>query len=244
MRKTKKKEERKQEGSPAWMTTYGDMMTLLLCFFVLLYSFSVLDEVKFQEIMSALQVSFLREEGVLETSPQPSITEDRLEAQDIIEKPPVDEFYEIYLEMKSYLEEYGLEEDIGIRYEKKGIVLELKEAVLFDSGRVELKPESKDLLGHITLILEKVPNKVTIEGHTDDVPINRPMYPSNWELSVVRATSVIRFLTEDMGMPPQRFVAAGYSEYAPIDTNETPEGRAQNRRVNIVISDEEMDKEE
>ena len=237
----KKREEQKQAGSPAWMTTYGDMMTLLLCFFILLYSFSVIDVDLFDEVMSALQVSFLRQEGVLDTGQRPSVVDREIEIPDVTEEP-IDEFFETYETIKSYLEEYGLEEDVGIRYEKKGIVLELKEAVLFDSGRVELKPGALDLLEHVALILERVPNKIMIEGHTDNVPINRPpMFPSNWELSVIRATSVIRHLSENMGLAPGRFIAVGYSEYDPIDTNETPEGRAQNRRVNIVITDEEKE---
>ncbi len=230
----KQKKDNQPKGSPAWMTTYGDMMTLLLCFFVLLYSFSVLDAAKFEQIMSSLQHSFLRDQGVLEMSEHPDTSEEEVELE--VMEEPIDMFYQSYLAVKSYLAEAGLEDEIEVEYEERGIVLKMSDAVFFDSGKADLKPESKELLEHIAFVLEQLPNRILVEGHTDNVPINRTMFPSNWELSVVRATKVVRHLTEVKELPADRFVAMGYGEYNPVDTNETSEGRARNRRVNIVIS--------
>ena len=209
-------------------------MTLLLCFFVLLYSFSVLDAAKFEQIMSSLQHSFLRDQGVLEMSEHPDTSEEEVELE--VMEEPIDMFYQSYLAVKSYLAEAGLEDEIEVEYEERGIVLKMSDAVFFDSGKADLKPESKELLEHIAFVLEQLPNRILVEGHTDNVPINRTMFPSNWELSVVRATKVVRHLTEVKELPADRFVAMGYGEYNPVDTNETLEGRARNRRVNIVIS--------
>lgn len=245
MSRRRRKEERGQEGSPAWMTTYGDLVTLLLCFFILLFSYSVMDAMKFEQIIYSLQGTFLREQGILDSSRFPSNPEDDAMLDvDKETKPELDqeaeeifdEFYEVYLSVRNFLQEAGLDDDVKIRYEDRGIVLEMREAVLFDPGRAELKDDSLELLHSINLVLEKLPNKVLVEGHTDNVPMNHPIFQSNWELSVVRATRVVRHLTETKGLDSERFVASGYGEYEPIDTNETPEGRAHNRRVNIVIS--------
>lgn len=232
----KKMEENKEIGSPAWMTTYADMVTLLLCFFVLLYSYSAIDSAKFEQIMSSLQVSFMHGKvGVLESNLHLDTDAEQSPELDILEET-INEFYQMFLNLQTYLQEAGLDDDINIRYEDRGIVLELREAVLFDSGRADLKGESLELLEHISIVLGQLPNRILVEGHTDNVPINQPMFPSNWELSVSRAIKVVRYLTEIKGLAPGRFVAIGYGEYNPIDTNETPEGRAHNRRVNIVIS--------
>ncbi len=227
------------------MTTYGDLVTLLLCFFILLFSYSVLDVIKFEQIIYSLQGTFLREQGILDSSRHPSTPED--DAMLDVDKEPAldvdqdaaeifDEFYEVYLSVRSFLQDAGLDDDIKIRYEDRGIVLEMREAVLFDPGRADLKAESLELLHTINTVLQQLPNKILVEGHTDNVPINQPMFPSNWELSVIRATRVVRYLIEQKGLAPERFVASGYGEYNPITTNDTPEGRAHNRRVNIVIS--------
>lgn len=244
------KKKKKAAGSPAWMTTYADMTTLLLAFFILLFSFSALDVQKFQQVMTSLQVTFLGERGVLETGSIPlSPTEEWIGVDpeiDITEEimEIVDEFQQTFLALQAYLEEAGLDDQVKIRLEERGIVLEIADAILFDTARVDLRPESLELMGMLGDVLVQMPNRVIVEGHTDNVPINRPMFPSNWELSVLRATSVARYFIEVMDMAPSRFVASGYGEFQPVDTNLTAEGRANNRRVNIVISAVERIREE
>lgn len=233
MRKYRKQKPAASGGSPEWMTTYGDMVTLLLCFFILLYSYSVIDVVKFQQIISSIQVTFLGERGIMESSIDPSRGE-LVELQ-------VDHKYQdvivTYQAISEYLREEGLDEVIKVRIEERGVVLEIQDRILFDSGRAEIKPDAADLLVKVAGILERVPNQIIVEGHTDNVPINTPQYPSNWELSVDRAVRVVRYFSERHGINPKRFIASGYGEFHPLATNRTAAGRARNRRVNIVISE-------
>lgn len=220
-------------GAPEWMTTYGDMVTLLLCFFILLYSYSVIDVQKFAQIISSIQVSFLGEAGIMETSIEPSRGE-------MVELSLDHKFQDVlvtYQTVKEYLNEEGLEEDVKIRIEERGVVLEIEDRILFDSARADVKREAEEMLVKIAGILGRLPNPIIVEGHTDNIPINTVFFPSNWELSVARAVRVVRFLSEAVNLPSNRFVAMGYGQYQPIASNETAEGRAKNRRVNIVISE-------
>ncbi len=120
---------------------------------------------------------------------------------------------------------------------KRGLELHFKKNLLFEMGTAKLKPESKKLLNHVSKILQLLPdsNNIRVEGHTDTWPVSSFLYPSNWELSTSRATSVVRYLVEYEGLNAGRFAAAGFGEYKPVDTNQTPEGRANNRRIDIVI---------
>lgn len=214
------------------MTTYGDMVTLLLCFFILLYSYSVIDIQKFQQIISSIQVTFLGESGILDTSMDPSSGEQ-------IEMSVDHKFEDVlitYTALKEYLQDEGLQETITIRIEDRGVVLEIQDRVLFDSARADLKSEAEQLLVKVGNILAKVPNQVIVEGHTDNVPINTPLYPSNWELSVARAVRVVRYLSERLQLQPERFLATGYGEHQPLAPNTSAAGRMQNRRVNIVVT--------
>lgn len=219
-------------GAPEWMTTYADMVTLLLAFFVLLYSYSVIDIQKFQQIISSIQVTFLGERGIMETAVDPS----RGEMVELAVDHKFQDILVTYQAIKEHLQEEGLQEIIKIRIEERGIVLEIQDRILFDSGRAEIKPEAESLLVKVGGIVKSVPNEIIVEGHTDNVPINTAQYPSNWELSVMRAVRVVRFLSETQDIPSKRFLATGYGEYHPVATNTTVEGRAKNRRVNIVIA--------
>lgn len=251
MPRDKRPQKKQDAGAPAWMTTYGDMVTLLLTFFILLFTFSSLDVQRFQEVMSAIQHSFMGRSGILVGSADPTAGEgqrmDAAEAtleelaeamgereQTVLEM--LHELEEIYEEVKSFLQEAGLEDDIQLRLEERGVVLELPERILFDSGQAVLKEEFLPTLDILVELLEDLPNQIIVEGHTDNIPISTFLYPTNWELSVARGVSVARYLVEEHEINPRRLVATGYGEYHPIDTNETPEGRARNRRVSLVIS--------
>lgn len=142
-----------------------------------------------------------------------------------------------YLTVKEYLKDEGMQDQIKIRIEERGVVLEIQDRLLFDSGEAEIKKEAASMLGKVAGILQSVPNQIIVEGHTDNVPIRTAKYPSNWELSVARAVRVVRYLSERHEIPAKRFLATGYGEYQPVAANNSPQGRAQNRRVNIVISD-------
>jgi len=140
--------------------------------------------------------------------------------------------------LETYVTENRLEGYIGLKIDEKGLVISLREKLMFDSGEAEIHQEAKYILKDITKEITDVPNNTRIEGHTDNVPIGpelRSKFPTNWELSTARATNVTRYVLEALNFPPQRISSAGYGEYQPVMDNDTEEHRAVNRRVDIVV---------
>ncbi len=235
----RKKQKAEGGGSPAWMTTFSDLMTLLLTFFILLYSFSTLDAIKFKNVASALQ-------SVLLGEAKPTIFPNDIPPGDAPINSPIpvektseselnNEMEQLYEIVRDYVENEGLQAEISVRTDRRGVIIDIKERVLFDSGKAELKEESKTVLEKVVTLVQQFENDLIIEGHTDDVPINTIQFSSNWELSVIRAVNVLRYFTEAKDVDPIRISAAGYGKYKPISTNENALGRMLNRRVNILI---------
>ena len=220
-----------EEGAPAWMITYSDMITLVLAFFVLLFSFAVIDEARFEEVVSSIQLTFLGSEGILTGSVDPAELQDGFFEDDRIK-----EMQEIVEQVEAFVAEKGLEGTIDVIIDERGIVLEVSEALFFASASANLKEDAQEILNYIGELLRTIEHDVIVEGHTDNVPINTLQFPSNWELSVARAVVVVRYLVEIKQLPPTRFAAMGFGEFYPVDTNLTVEGRAKNRRVNIIIA--------
>ncbi len=140
--------------------------------------------------------------------------------------------------LETYVTENRLEGYIGLKIDEKGLVISLREKLMFDSGEAEIHQEAKYILKDITKEITDVPNNTRIEGHTDNVPIGpelRSKFPTNWELSTARATNVTRYVLEALNFPPKRISSAGYGEYQPVMDNDTEEHRAMNRRVDIVV---------
>lgn len=233
MARRRRRQEESSGGAPEWLTTYSDMMTLLLCFFVLLFSFSSVDAEKFQSIMKSFQggTGVLSGGTTLDVLPNPDQDQDELNVDSELE------------DLKEYLEEYadtlGLGDRIIILPEERGIIIRFMDNVFFDSGSADIKKESFEILKSIAEILnrEEFSNRqIKIEGHTDSDPIYRsPRFPTNWELSSARATNVLRYLVEVETLDGKRVSSSGYSYYREIAPNDTPENKAKNRRVDIVI---------
>lgn len=219
-------------NSPGWMLTYGDMVTQILIFFVLLFSFSKVDQGKFGSAMISIQ-------GALGVLPGSTAIVDTGEAGGAgAGQPTMTEADMGQLEQAQRLirEQLGGTEGVELALEgDRGLVIRMKDSVLFDSGQAELKPAAKTVLDKLAETVKGLPNQIRIEGHTDDRPIHTPQYPSNWELSTARATNVIRYLIERCGLSPKRLSAAGYGEYRPVADNSSEAGRARNRRVDIVL---------
>lgn len=207
----RKKNNNEEENVHRWLISYSDFLTLLFTFFVALYALSTIDITKAEKMTTSLRKVF----KVID-EPIP-FEEDRNKA--IIE------------ELKKLLSDIS---GININSDARGIVITLPDTLLFSSGSAELKPEATDVLTRIADKLKEIPGKIAIEGHTDNVPIRNSIYKSNWELSAARASSVLHFLLQK-GLAPDRFVIAGYGEYRPVASNDTEEGRAKNRRVEIII---------
>ena len=236
MSKARAKAAGGEEGAPLWMVTFSDMMTLLLAFFILLFSFSVVDQHRFEEVMASMRVTFLGAEGVLEGAIEPSERE-----LDDIKRESVSEMVIVYETIRAFIQEKDLAEVMDVRMEERGVVLEIADALLFDPKKADLRPESLHALSYVADALRRINNQIIIEGHTDNLPINTFLFPSNWELSVGRAVAVARYLIEAKALEPTRFMVVGFGEFHPVATNLTVEGRAKNRRVNIIISTLEND---
>lgn len=239
MARRKSNQEEPQAGAPLWMTTYGDMVTLLLCFFVLLFSFSTVDAQKFQSMIQSFQGSLgILESGTSITSDQ-FITEAMKDNLTTGQLQELEDFRKLEEVLEKYLESYDLESDVLVSQENAGLVLRFQDNVLFDPGKAELKPRSKEILKDISEFLispEFVEKSIRIEGHTDTVKVNpTSLYPTNWELSAGRASNVVRYLIENLDLAPERFSISGYGEYHPIAPNDTVENKSKNRRVDIVI---------
>lgn len=240
---SKKKEVEKKQISQEWLTTYSDMVTLILTFFVLLYSFSQIDNIKFKAIAMSLAKSFGATSGYIVNGG--NIAPTPVEANPAIEKDSsgdisldnvkLNETEKIYKQVENFIKANKLQGKVSIKQDARGVVIELQEKILFDSGSAQIKKESFPLLEKISDLLSSFPNEVIVEGHTDNVPINRGYYQTNWELSTDRAVKVVRYFTEIRKLNPTKFMAIGCGEFKPIDTNSTAEGRQKNRRVNILI---------
>lgn len=232
MPKDRKKPKEQKKGSPAWMTTFSDMMTLLLVFFVLLYSFSEMDLDKFQGFISALQSKL----GVLDGG-QTITDQSQVSRGSQGEKfnPSNANFAKVMGEVSEYVHQQNLQNEVEMVINERGLVVRMSGQVLYDLGKAEIKPDGKKILDRIASSLAEIPNQIIVEGHTDNIPISTVNFPSNWELSTTRATNVIKYLIEVHNFEPARLAAAGYSKYRPIKTNDNPQNRAENRRVEVVI---------
>ncbi|MEG1256024.1 OmpA family protein [Clostridium sp.] len=222
----------------AWLATYADTVTLLLTFFVLLYAMSTVDAQKFNQLAGAMQIQFSgsANKSILEfnmsTGDVPIVGKPQITVDNVIENENSD----ILEDVLSYIKENNLEEDVQIYSDQRGLNIQLKDSVLFDTGKAEIKSESKVVLDKVADILVKVNNDIIIEGHTDNIPINTSNMPNNWHLSSARALSVLDyFLNTKKVLDPHKFSAQGCGEFRPIAANDTVENRAKNRRVNIIV---------
>ncbi len=270
----KKQVEEKGGGAPAWMATYGDMVTLLLCFFVLLFSMSSVDVAKFKAAMSSfadqidvlpggesltdgellnngisqlndIQIVF---EGAMawntdgrestEPNENPDETEPNEQLDPIDEEDPFKKAAAIAEDIEAILENKGYDTTVAVSFSANYIKFTLEGDVLFDSGRANLKPEAAEAIGAIAEIANQSEYKdydMEIDGHTDDRPINNAQFPNNWILSAYRAEAVLQEFIDVHGYDPERVAATAYGEYRPIADNDTVEGRAKNRRVEIKV---------
>ena len=225
---------------PAWMTTFSDLMSLLLTFFVLLLSFSSVSEEDFNRALGALQgaLGVLHGEPIL-TSPirlnVPILRGDITEARPTLHDAKAEIEREIQLEQQ--------QRNVEVFQSAEGITIRISDRALFDSGQARLKEEFIPLLGKIGGVLARMPNRVEIEGHTDNVPIRTEQFPNNYWLSSARALNVLDVFHREVGIAPERLSAVGYGEFRPLVDNATSENRAKNRRVEIKIRHAEPSEE-
>lgn len=252
-----------------WAIPYGDLVTLLLAFFVVMYSISSVNEGKYRvlsdSLMSAFRqpaksmepiqvgkpakspmaanISFVERQSFVENQSMvvrnPHQTEEGYRGNfptlgSLVGSDKVAEIGRIADEISRSLKDLMDQGLVTVHFNELWLEVEIKDSILFPSGSAQLQSRAVPVLMQIAAILRDANNPVRVEGFTDNVPINTLLYPSNWELSTVRAASVVRLLARD-GIAPERLSALGYGEFRPIATNDTPAGRAQNRRVVLVV---------
>jgi chemotaxis protein MotB len=228
------------DDSDAWLLTYGDLMTQLLCFFVLLMSFSVVSSMKFREVIVSLQEA-LRGQGVLVS--RQAVIDDIPRSRDVVEgletsRAEDRKLLELRSAFDKHIKEHNMSDHVGTEIRKEGLAIILKQReppVFFDTADARIREEAYPILNQIAQMIAGLSNDIRVEGHTDSRPIGTPQFPSNWELSTMRATNVLRYLHAMTGTAPERLSAAGYGPYRPIASNDTELGMSKNRRVEIVI---------
>jgi len=224
------REDEVEEGAPQWVVTFGDMMSLLMVFFILIVSFSQMDVVKYRAMVGSLKTAFGAKDAsmmtgfdgrpaVISLGPQSSESDAELARQ-----------------VEEEVLALALGGDVDVALSERGVSLRISDNLLFDLGSADLRPYAGPLLRKVAAILRLHPCTILVEGHTDNLPIHTGRFPSNWELSAARAAAVIRHLIEREEMNPGHFMVAGFSETRPVATNETGEGRGRNRRVEFLLS--------
>lgn len=248
MRRREGRKRKKDSGAPRWMVTYSDMVTLILVFFILLFSMSQIDNAKFEAISESFKNRMIFEfypSAVPLDNPtrSPEQEEDLLkelkkqqeELNKKRKKNEADTLDKVLKDVNTYLDKNKLKDQIAATRSDRGVELILQESLLFESGDAQILDSGKPFLDKISKMLEKIPNYVRVEGHTDNRPISNFRYPSNWELSGARASGVIRYLLEDKQLSDYRFSAIGYGDTRPLVPNTSSKNWKKNRRVEIVI---------
>lgn len=259
----KRKPDEPPKGAPAWQSTFADLMNLLLCFFVMLFSMSTIDAQKFEMLAASFSQTFsifdagatAIGEGVLVSmgvsqlnelddyinstgrdSEGDTIPENLESAVEAVEEAKIKESEELASEIEESLQEKNLDKEIDIEFTAQYVQLTLNGALLFDSGSVVIKEDALPLMNQLGVILQRFSTGIIeIEGHTDNVPMFGSKYANNDELSNGRALSVFYYLQQNTTLDVSKIKHSGRGEYVPIADNSTEEGRAKNRRVEIKI---------
>jgi chemotaxis protein MotB len=230
-----------------WMDTYGDLVTLLLCFFVLLFSFSSIDSAKWQALVDALSAGGATTNGIIAIDPlspaqavaSPIDNFNIFVDEDVEQKALADaNLSNLVYSVQDFVSTHDLEVDMKVDYDSYTVTMHFADNVFFRTGEADLMPDSLPILNNLIDLLtgiDKMYMRVDIEGHTDNVPIHTAKYPSNWELSTARAVNSLHYIADTGLVDISRLSVAGYGEYHPLDVNTTAEGRAKNRRVDFVI---------
>jgi chemotaxis protein MotB len=243
-------------GAPLWCLSYGDLVTNTLVFFILLYAFSTINPVKFEQIAFSFIITFGGSLGVLPANPiftppmpvPPDVIQvgpmtvmqtyanaegAAKEIQKAVEEALKEKMSQMGKEEQKILSELA-KQPVEVKTASGEITLILQGDIFFDLGKATIKPEMKEALKKLVPVLANANGEICITGHTDNIPIHTPQFPSNWELGAARALAVLHFFEKE-GINPAKMCAATYGEYRPRYPNDTPEHRALNRRVEINI---------
>lgn len=239
----RKKRHEEHENHERWLVSYADFITLLFAFFVVMYALSSVNEGKYKILSDSLNTAFRNVSNtqggqivIIEGAP-------RVQVSPVRPAPPADDQTKVKQREKmrnmakdimQVLAPLVKQGKVKVLETSRGVTVEINDSILFAPGQANLEPESINALRAVAGVVAENQFPVTIEGHTDNIPIKTAQFPSNWELSAVRATTVLR-LFADSGVNPAVLTAIGYGEQHPVESNDTPAGRARNRRVSILI---------
>lgn len=236
---SRKKVKEDSVDTNSWLGTYADTITLLLTFFVLLYSYSNVDAQKFKQLSNALQGAFTGKSSdkVLDFNisegENPIVgLENNVNGKNIKPKEDVKENYE---NLKKQIKDEKLDEYLQVKVDSRGYIFEIKDKILFETGKADLKSESMPILNFISKYIANIDNEIMVEGHTDNIPIKNYKYNDNLDLSSDRANNVTRYFIQNKNINPKRLKSMGLGEYHPIVPNDSDGNKAKNRRVNVLI---------
>ncbi len=230
------------EGLPAWMATFADMVTLLLCFFVLLLSFAEQDAQKYRDVVGSLKDSFgakvVRAKSDTMAQMTTSSTKDKA-------APASDEsrvMKGVIIKLKSLIKEDDhFKKASGISSDREGALMYVRSGAIFESGSAKLTLQAREVLDKVIIVLKEYPLNLVVRGHTDNVPVRSARYPSNWELSAARAANALAYVVEVGTIPVNRVKAVGYAHTRPMQPNDTQAGRNANQRVEFFFHQPDRD---
>ena len=252
----RKKKPEAHANHERWLVSYADFITLLFAVFVTLFAMSQTDKRKVEEVIASLRESF----GYAKSNPMSNVNV--LDSTELSQIPAIStpsargdmqpqmpfsktskqryraeekDFKKARASLEAYLLKNGMKDKVDLEINRRGLVISLKEAGFFDSGSAEIRVSSYPLLAKIAESLSEYSNDIRVEGHTDNIPISTPAFPSNWELSTSRATNIVRHLVSYYKFEPENLSATGYAEFRSVADNSSSDGRAKNRRVDIVV---------
>ncbi|MEH6888585.1 flagellar motor protein MotB [Bacillus sp. JJ864] len=250
MSRRKKKEKKHEEHiDETWLIPYADMLTLLFALFIVLFAMSSIDAAKFKQMAVSFKDELSggtgKKEFLSDQKPkaEKDLSEKRPESEKIkqqaeaeVKQQEMNELKAVQKNIDKYIEEKGLQSSFKTELTERGLMVTIEDKALFDSGQATVKLESLNMAQEMSsLLVAASPREITVSGYTDNVPISNANFASNWELSTQRAVNFMQALLKNKQLLPQKFSAIGYGEYRPVASNDTPEGRAKNRRVEVFI---------
>ncbi|GAA1384421.1 flagellar motor protein MotB [Peribacillus frigoritolerans] len=243
MARRKKKQRHEEHIDESWLVPYADILTLLLALFIVLFASSSVDAVRFQQLSNVFNQVFTSGTGFMDfpsdsPSNEPTSPEQRTGAENLekLGKNEQEELTEVQERVNAYIEKNDLTNKLGTNLTDEGMLISIRENVLFESGVAEVRSENRKMAKEISgLLVMDLPRNIIVSGHTDNIPIKNSKYESNWDLSVIRSVNFMKLLLENKDLDPEMFSAKGHGEFKPVASNETKKGRAKNRRVEILI---------
>lgn len=232
----KKRRSSEESGGASWLTTYGDMVTLILTFFILLYSFSEIDIVKFRKLL----YSFKGAIGVLDGGQTTQEQDSSFSGETMIDsgesRKVTRDILEVARRIQVLIDQEALSKSVSIAVNQRGVVVSVSEGILFTPGQVDLTPTGKRVLFKLGEIFKVIPNDIAVEGHADDTrPSRQSLIRDNWGLSSLRASRIVGYMEDRVGLAPQRLKAVGYGDSSPLMPNDSDLHRKMNRRAEIIV---------